>query len=177
MNTDDFIIDPLNPTDANQLFQFMKDNNERLYKYFPVTLSSNATLEKSQEYIEIKQKEIQEKSNFTYAIRAKQSKKIAGLIIIKKIDWIKKQAELAYCIGSQYEKKGLATFAVTKISQFAFDELAIKTIQIISYKTNFGSIKVAESNGYVWKRTFVNEFTPTNEKPIYMELYELTNEK
>ena len=90
MNAEDFIIDPLKSTDANQLFQFMEDNNERLQRYFPVTLSSNATLEKTTEYIVIKNKEIVEKLNFTFAIRNKKSQEIAGLIIIKKINWDKK---------------------------------------------------------------------------------------
>ncbi|MBC7606800.1 MAG: GNAT family N-acetyltransferase [Burkholderiales bacterium] len=173
MNIEDFIVDPLQSTDANQLFQFMENNNKRLQRYFPVTLSSNATLEKTTEYIVIKNKEIVEKSNFTFVIRDKISQEIAGLIIIKKIDWDKKQGELAYCIGSRYEKKGVTTFAVSKISQFAFNKLKLKTLQIISYKTNFGSIKVAENNGFVWQTTLVNEFTPTNEKPLDMELYEL----
>jgi ribosomal-protein-alanine N-acetyltransferase len=50
----------------------------------------------------------------------------------------------------------------------------LKTLQIISHKTNFGSIKVAENSGFVWKRTLANEFTPTDELPLDMELYELT---
>ena len=176
MTSEDFIIDPLKSTDANQLFQFMEDNNERLQRYFPVTLSSNATLEKTTEYIVIKNKEIVEKSNFTFAIRNKISEEIAGLMIIKKINWDKKQGELAYCISSEYEKKGVTTFAVKQMSQFAFNKLRLKTLQIISHKTNFGSIKVAENNRFVWQRTVVNEFTPMNEKPLDMELYEATME-
>ena len=176
MNTEDFVIDPLKSTDANQLFQFMEDNNERLQRYFPVTLSSNATLEKTTEYIVIKNKEIVEKLNFTFAIRNKKSQEIAGLIIIKKINWDKKQGEFAYCISSEYEKKGVTTFAIKQMSQFAFNKLKLKTLQIISHKTNFGSIKVAENNGFVWQRTVVNEFTPMNEKPLDMELYESTME-
>jgi ribosomal-protein-alanine N-acetyltransferase len=174
---ENFIVDKLKPSDGNQLYQFMVDNNERLSKYFPVTLSSNSTLEKTVAYISIKEKEIQEKSNFTFAIREKNNQNIAGLIIIKKIDWTSKQGEFAYCIGSEYEGKGLTTFAVKEISNFAFNELELKTLQIISHKTNLGSIKVAENNGFIWKRTLINEFTPTNEEPLDMELYELKNEK
>jgi len=174
---ENFIVDKLKPSDTNQLYQFMVDNNERLSKYFPVTLSSNSTLEKTAAYILIKDKEIQEKSNFTFAIREKSTQNIAGLIIIKKIDRTIKQGEFAYCIGSEYEGKGLTTLAVKEISNFAFNELELKTLQIISHKTNLGSIKVAENNGFIWKRTLINEFTPTNESPLDMELYELRNEK
>lgn len=177
ISTEKFFIDTLNSTDANQLFQFIVDNNERLSKYFPGTLLSNSTLEKSKEYISIKNKEIEEKSNFTFAIRDKNNRNITGLIIIKKLNWETKQGEFAYCIGSEYEGKGLTTLAVKATSNFAFNELKLKAIQIISHKTNLGSIKVAENNGFIWKKTLIKEFTPNNEEPLDMELYELTNEK
>lgn len=173
-----FIINPLKPIDANQLHQFVIDNKERLKRYFPVTLADNSTFEKTIEYIVVKNKQIEEKTNFTFAIRDKNNQQIIGLIIIKKTDWDKGQAEFAYCIDSQSEGKGLTSFAVKEMTKFAFDELGLKTLQIISHKTNSGSIKVAENNGFVWqRRTLLNEFTPTNETPLDMKLYELYNEK
>jgi [ribosomal protein S5]-alanine N-acetyltransferase len=177
MTSSNYIINPLNTNDARQLHQFIIDNSERLKRYFPVTLSSNNTLEKSIEYIAIKNKEIEDRTNFTYAIRDKNNREIAGLMILKKIDWDKKQGEFAYCIGSQFEGKRLTSFAVKEMTKFAFDDLGLKTLQIMAHKTNLGSIKVALNNGFVWQRTALNEFTPTNENPLDMELYELYNEK
>jgi ribosomal-protein-alanine N-acetyltransferase len=172
--TENIIIDKLNPKDANQLHQFMMGNTERFRKFFPLTLSSNETFEKSTEYIKIKESEIQQKVNFTFAIREIDSQKIIGLIIIKKIDWTTRIGELAYCIGSNFEGKGLITKVVKVISNFAYNELDLKTLQIIAHKTNLGSVKVAENNGFVWQKTLIDEFTPTNELPLNMELYELT---
>ena len=43
-------------------------------------------------------------------------------------------------------------------------------------KTNLGSLKVALNNGFIWQRTLKKEFTSTNEAPLDMELYELTNQ-
>ena len=170
---DSFHIDYLKIKDANQLFEFLVTNTERFKRFFPVTISSNSTLEKTVEYIATKNKEIEEKTNFTCAIRETKSNRICGLIIIKKIEWHKKQGELAYCIDSKFESKGLTSFAVGKISKFAIEELNLKTLQIIAHKSNIGSCKVAINNGYTWQRTLVNEFTPINELPLNMELYEL----
>lgn len=174
---DSFHIDYLKIVDANQLFEFLVANTERFKRFFPVTISSNSTLEKTKEYISIKIKEIEEKTNFTCAIRETKTNQICGLIIIKKIDWNKKQGELAYCIGSQFESKGLTSFAVSEMSKFAIEELKLKSLQIIAHKSNIGSCKVAMKNGYIWQKTLVNEFTPLNELPLNMELYELSNEK
>lgn len=177
MTSNNYIINPLNTSDSKHLYQFICDNSERLKRYFPVTLSSNSSLEKTIEYVVIKNKEIEEKTNFTFAIRDKNNQEIAGLMILKKIDWDKKQGEFAYCIGSQFEGKGLTSFAVKEMTKFAFDELGLKTLQIMAHKTNLGSIKVAENNDFVWQKTALNEFTPVNEESLDMELYELYNEK
>ena len=102
---------------------------------------------------------------------------IVGLIIIKNIDWINRVGELAYCIGGNLVGKRLTTKAVQVISNYAFEELNLKTLQIIAHKTNLGSVKVALNNGFIWQKILKNEFTPINETPLDMELYELTNEK
>lgn len=169
-------IEKLKLTDSVELHQFIIDNKERLKKYFPVTLSSNSTLEKTAAYIVTKNKEIEEQSNFTFAIRNEKSI-IIGLMILKKIDWNKKMGEFAYCIGSHQEGKGYTSKAVNEMMQFAFNELQLKTLQIIAHKTNIGSCKVAENCGFTWKKTLLNGFTPANETPLDMELYELENEK
>lgn len=177
VNLTNFIITPLNRTDSNQLYEFIVNNKKRLSYYFPVTLEMNNSLEKTKIYISTKTKEISEKTNFTFAIRDRYSQKIAGLIIIKKIDWNKKQGELAYCISSEFEGKGVTTFAVKKMIKFGFNELGLNTLQIIAHKTNIGSCLVAEKNGFIWQQTLLNEFTPTNQQPLNMELYELHNKK
>ncbi len=172
-----YFLRPLSQTDDFQLHQFIIGNQQRLKRYFPVTLSSNSTLEKTKEYITAKSEEIIEKVNFTFAIRENNSLQITGLIILKEIDWVKKQGEFAYCIGSQYEGKGVTSFAVREMTKFAFAELGLKTLQIIAHKSNLGSVKVALNNGFTWQRTLKNEFTPKDELPLDMELYELYNEK
>lgn len=177
MSKQPFIINPLIESDANQLHQFIIDNSERLKKYFPVTLSSNETLEKTLEYIAIKNKEIAGKTNFTFAIRNENNHQIVGLIILKKIDWHKNQGEFAYCIDSEFEGKGLSSLAVKEMVKFAFKELKLKTIQIIVHKDNIGSTKVAQKCNFIWQKTLLIEYTPPNESPLDMELYELYNER
>ena len=71
----------------------------------------------------------------------------------------------------------MTSHAVSEMSNFAIEELKLKTLQIIAHKSNLGSCKVAMKNGFIWQRTLLDEFTPINELPLDMELYELNNEK
>jgi ribosomal-protein-alanine N-acetyltransferase len=172
-----FHIAPLETGDTKSLSKLMITNAERFKRYFPKTLSCNLTLEATERYIESKIIEFEIKSGFTFAIKENETQNIMGLVILKKVDWQTKQAEIAYCIGKEYERKGWVTKAVKAVSNYAFNELELKTLQIIAHKTNLASIKVAENNGFVWIRTLVDEFTPTYELSLDMELYEYTNEK
>jgi ribosomal-protein-alanine N-acetyltransferase len=172
-----FHIAPLETKDAKCLSRLMITNTERFKRYFPKTLSSNLTLEATERYIESKIIEFEIKSGFTFAIKENENQNIMGLVILKKVDWETKQVEIAYCIGKEYERKGWVTKAVKAVSNYAFKELNLKTLQIIAHKTNLASINVAKNNGFVWQRTLIEEFTPTYELSLDMELYEYTNEK
>ena len=91
----------------------------------------------------------------------------------KELDWKIKQGEFAYCIGYTYEGRGLTSKAIRELSGYAFDHLGLERLQIIAHKDNLPSVKIAINNSFKWQKTLKNEFTPTGEKPLDMELYEL----
>tara|TARA_R110001583_G_scaffold147486_1_gene299545 strand:- start:35 stop:574 length:540 start_codon:yes stop_codon:yes gene_type:complete len=176
-NTEAFFIEPLHFDDALKLNKLLVSNNERFKRYLPKTLSENRTLEDTKAYIIKRDAIMTSKLEYTYTIKDKTTKNIAGLIIMKDIDWSQKKAEFAYCIGKKYEGKGWMTKSIQATSKFAFQELNLEKLQIISHKTNIASLKVAKKNNFVWQKTLKNEFTPVGQEPIDMELYELTYER
>ena len=89
------------------------------------------------------------------------------------LDWNKKQGEFAYSISYTFKGKSLITKTVNALSKYAFENLGLETLQIIVHKENIPSVKVAENNNFIWKKTLKKEFTPPNEQPLDMELYEL----
>ncbi len=176
-SSEHIIITHLQPEDALQLNKLLVSNTERFIRYLPHTLAANRTLQSTQAYIDRKIEMAQNKTEFVFAIKNSRDKQIMGLVILKNLDWELKQGEYAYCIGKQYKGNGIMIEAIKATSTFAREELKLQTLQIISHKTNASSIKVAMHSGFEWKKTLVNEFTPLNEAPVNMELYELRNEK
>ena len=172
--TNDFTIEPLlNIEDAQSLFYLMDSNAEKFQLFLPKTLSQNRSLEDSQAYIERKRVEMSSKSQFTFAIKEINSNEIAGLIIIKKIDYDAKQAEFAYCIGEVFGGKGLTSRSISEVIKFSVNELGLKNFQIITHTSNKASVKVALNNNFTWSETLIGEFTPEGQLPLDMELYEL----
>ena len=168
-----FYIDYLKLENAKSLSEMMISNSERLKRYFPITLSKNISLEASKKYICDKEVEYQKRSEFTFAIKETKTNIIAGIVIIKEINWEIKQGEFAYCIGSNYENKGWMSQSIKSISEYAFEILGLEKLQIIVHKENIGSVKVAQKCNFIWQKTLLNEYTPPNELPLNMELYEL----
>jgi len=159
--------------DAKGIHALMIANKERFKTYFPKTLDQNLTLEASLKFTQEKTTLFAAKEEFLFVIKKNYTDQILGLIYIKELDWTKRQGEFAYCIDANFQGKGLISKAVKRLSEYAFKEFGLKTLQIIVHKDNKASAKVAEKCNFSWQKTLLKEFTPPNESPLDMELYEL----
>ncbi|WP_317198354.1 GNAT family N-acetyltransferase [Aurantibacter crassamenti] len=166
-------IDSIHEKYAWRICDLMVTNAERFKRYFPKTLEQNRTPDLSKYFVEKKLKQFNKKEEFLFVLKEIKDRKVIGLVYIKEIDWITKQAELAYCIDYKYNGKGITTEAVKYLSNFALKNLELLSLQIIVHESNLASIKVAEKCGYIWTKKLPKEHTTPNEKPLDMELYEL----
>ncbi|WP_179334069.1 GNAT family N-acetyltransferase [Winogradskyella costae] len=173
---DAFAINPIHDGDAWKICNFIIANEDRLKRYFPKTLEQNLNPTLSQLFVEQKVKQFQNDEEFLFTLKHSETRALAGLIYIKELDWNTKQGEFAYCIGYNFEGQGLTSKAIDKLSQHAFSNLGLETLQIIAHKDNLSSIKVALKTNFKWVKTLINEFTPIGEAPLDMELYELVSD-
>ncbi len=170
-----YYIGSIANNDAWKLCDFIVSNTDRPRRYFPKTLEQNLNLDLSRIFVDNKVGQYSKKDEFLFEIKEKEHRTIIGLAYIKEIDWNKKQAGLAYCIGYQYEGKGWASKVIKALSKCAFETLGPDTLQIITHKGNIESVKVAKDNGYTWLETLAKEHTLTDGTAMGMEPCELTN--
>ncbi len=174
---DGFEINQIHSGDIWKICNLMVANADRLKRYFPNTLEQNLNPTLSKLYVENKVKEFEQKQEFIFTLKQTETRKLAGIIGVKELDWNNKKGEFSYCIDYNFEGQGLTSKSVKSLSDYAFETLGLKTLQIITYKDNIPSVKVAEKCGYKWIKTLRNEFTPLGEHPLDMELYELNYER
>ena len=174
---DPYYIESIQEKDAWSLCDFMVANEDRLNRFFPETLGQNLTPTLSKLFCEKKVKQFQNNEEFLFLTKEKKSNALIGLVYIKALDWNQKQGEFAYCIGYPFEGKGITSKAIELLSVYAFETLQLKTLQNIVHETNLSSTKIAQKCKFNWIKTLHNEFTPPNENPLNMELYERYNEK
>ena len=170
---DTFEINPVHSGDAWKICDLMVANADRFKSFFPRTLAQNLNPSLSQLFVDTKLEQFESKEEFLFTLKHSETRALAGVIYIKELDWKTKQGEFAYCIGYTFEGQGLISKSISALSHYAFVNLDLEALQIISDKDNESSIKVALNNGFIWQKTLLNEFTPTGEQPLDMELYEL----
>ena len=170
-------INPIHTCDAWKLCDFMVSNEDRFKRYFPGTLKANLNPTLSKLFVEQKTKLFAKKEEFVFTLKQIETRKLIGLIYIKALNCSLAQGEFAYCIDYNFKGNGIASKAIQLLSNYAFNTLHLKTLQIIAHKDNLPSVNVALTNNFKWVKTLKNEFTPTNEKPLDMELYELYYER
>ena len=170
-------VEAIQEKDAWRVCDFVVSNADRLKRFFPKTLELNLNPTLSEQFVAQKVIEFSAKKELLFTLKDKEHRTVIGLLYLKKLDWQKKSGELAYCIGYQYENKGITSKTVRYISNWAFSDLDLKTLEIIAHKTNLASVAVAEKCNFSWQKTLINEHTPPNEEPLDMELFELYNER
>jgi len=170
---DGFEISPVHLGDAWKICDFVNTNEERLGRYFPKTLKENLTPTLSQLFIEKKVKAFQNNTEFLFTLKQAETRKLAGLIYLKNLDWKEKRGELAYCVGYNFSGNQLMSRAVKALIPYGFENLKLEHYIIVVNKHNSSSIKVATSNKFTWTNTLKKEFTPLGEEALDMELYEL----
>lgn len=175
LELNNYYIDAIHEKYAWRLCDFCTVNAERLKRFFPKTLEQNTTPNLATYFVEKKVKAFQANEEFLFVLKEKEQHTLIGLVFIKEVDWTKKQAELAYCIGYQFEGKGYTTEAVRTLSKWAFEQHNLKRLQILVHQSNLASIQVAKNCGYAWQKTLRAAHTPPGEKPLDMELYECYN--
>ena len=177
INFENYSIAPIQHKDAWRICDFIVSNTDRLKAFFPLTLKANLTPTLSEIFVNNKVKQFQNQEEYLFTVKENTNRTIIGLVYVKELQKAPQQGELAYCIGYQYEGKGLTSRIVSKIINWAFNEIKLNTLQIISHRTNIGSIRIAQKNGFIFRKTLSKSHQKYNGEFVDMELYELYNTK
>ena len=95
---------------------------------------------------------------YRWAILLKETGECIGQIAYFLVDGNNHFAEIEYCIGVNFQRKGLATEATLAVIQYGFDKINLHKVQICHKSTNIPSRKVIEKCGFVYEGTLRDFF-------------------
>lgn len=109
------------------------------------------TVEKTEELIS-KYLEWYKKDDFyRWAVIEKASGECIGLIAFFIVDIYNNSAEIEYCIGTSFQRKGYASEATRALIGFGFDKLELHSVRISHRPTNLASKRVIEKCGFTYE--------------------------
>mgnify|MGYP004533347517 CR=1 FL=1 len=95
---------------------------------------------------------------YRWAIIDKKSKECIGQIAYFLVDSKNHFAEIEYCIGEDYQCKGLATEATKAVIAYGFDQMNLHKVQICTKTINPASKRVIEKCGLTYEGTWRDYF-------------------
>ncbi|MEG0453173.1 MAG: GNAT family protein [Coprobacillus sp.] len=136
------------------LKNWIADENVQSLYAEPVYTTKNAVNKLLDTYISSYEK----KDYYRWAIILKENNDCIGQIAYFLVNSDNHFAEIEYCIGSNFQKKGFATEATKAIIDFGFNTMNLHKIQISHKSMNIPSQRVIEKCGFKYEGTWRDFF-------------------
>jgi RimJ/RimL family protein N-acetyltransferase len=136
------ILRQLNDNDASELARLA--NNKKIWDNLRDLMPYPYSIDNAVFFINLTK---QEAPQVTFAIEF--DKQLCGVIgLVPQQDVYRKTAEIGYWIGELFWNKGIATKAVTLVTNYAFNDLDLVRLHTGVFEYNTASMKVLEKCGY-----------------------------
>ncbi|MBU3200146.1 GNAT family N-acetyltransferase [Clostridium estertheticum] len=140
--------------DKNMLKHWVSDPEIQLMYSEPVYTTMKEVKELLNKYISAYEKN----DCYRWAIVLKETGECIGQIAYFLVDSNNHFAEIEYCIGSCFQRKGFATEATKSVIQYGFDKINLHKVQICHKSINIPSRNVIEKCGFVYEGTLRDFF-------------------
>ena len=114
-------------SDSADIFNTIISQREYLGKWLP-SVQYTKKIEDTENFVDSVVNAAEDRFEYVFAIR--NQNEFIGLIGLKSTDKVNKKTEIGYWLSEKYQKQGIMTKSVSKLCDFAFNELGINRIQI-----------------------------------------------
>lgn len=139
---------------ASMLKNWIADERVQFMYAEPVYTTEEAVKELLDKYIGSYEKE----DAYRWAIIEKESGECIGQIAYFLVDSKNHFAEIEYCIGVDFQRKGYATEATQAIIGYGFEQINLHKVQICVRPSNTPSKQVIEKCGFTYEGTLRDYF-------------------
>ena len=155
IETENLLLRPFKYSDADTMLQYwIADENIQTMYSEPVYKTHDEVISLLNKYISSYERD----DYYRWAVIDKEGHGCIGQISFFLVDSRNHFAEIEYCIGSAFQRRGFATEATKALIQFGFDRIGLHKIQICTKVINVPSKKVIEKCGFTYEGTLRDYF-------------------
>lgn len=155
IETERLILRRFEYSDAvDMLKNFISDENIQSKYYEPAYKTMEAVNELLDRYIG----SYVNNDYYRWAIIEKTSNECIGQIAYFLVDVKNRFAEIEYCIGSSFQRKGFATEATGAVTAYGFEKINLHKVQICTDTLNKPSRRVIDKCGFTYEGTLRDFF-------------------
>ncbi len=149
------------PGDGPEMHAAVNESLDELMAWMPWP-KNHKTVEDSEENVRRSWVRFMERTDLMLLLLSKETGTLVGSSGLHRIDWEVPKFEIGYWCRTQFAGKGYVTEAVQGITDFAFEELRARRVEIKCDTRNKASARVAEKAGYHLEGTLRNDQVSTS---------------
>ena len=135
----------LEQSDAKDIFETIDSQREYLGRWLHF-VALTREISDSKQFVDSVVNAPEGRAEYVFAIR--KNIQFVGLIGFKDTDRLNRKTEIGYWLSEKFQKKGIITKSVNKLSIFAFEEMGINRIQIKCAVGNNSSSNIPKRLGF-----------------------------
>lgn len=143
--------------DGASLNEAILESLPELRPWMPWAAGDPPTVADNEAWVREKQADFVRRSDLALLLFLKESGALIGGSGLHRIDWDVPKFMIGYWVRTPYARHGYVTEAVFGITNFAFDELGARRVEILCDKLNERSAAVARRAGYTLEGTLRHE--------------------
>lgn len=141
-------IRTLQRSDATAIFNIIDQERDYLGKWLPFVANTNE-VDDVLEFIDYVTNLPKELLDFPFAIEKNGT--LVGLIHLKSTDVLNRKTEVGYWLSEKFQKQGIITKTLTRLCDFAFNELDLNRIQLKCGVGNTASSNIPKKLGFTFE--------------------------
>lgn len=150
LTTDRMILRKTKIEDAEEVFIMRSDPGLLAY----VDRDPAKTIDEARAFIQLITDNLDNNVGVSWAMTLKDSDKMIGAIAIWRIDKENHRGEIGYVLLTEYQGKGLMLEAIQAVTDYAFKEMKLHSLEANINPDNLASQRVLERAGFVREAYF-----------------------
>lgn len=170
LETDRLILRQMSNSDADDIFAMRQDPSMHEH----TDTKPDTALGESRAYIEKMNQGVADNKWIIWAMEHKGSGKVIGTISIWNINQEEMRGELGFGIVPAYQGKGLMTEALSEVTKYGLEKLALKKLDAYTEENNLPSIGLLKKCGFA-EVSRVTDVGYTKQRDYNMVVFSLSN--